>query len=109
MKNYTLTLSDISDYAVRLRAEERSAATVTKYLRDARAFAAWLEGSTVTKEETARWKARLLDQGLAHATVNAKLSAVNGLFRSLGWEDCRVKFLKVQRRAFRDAARELTP
>ena len=50
----------------------------------------------------------LLTKGLAPATVNAKLSALNGLFRFLGWEDCRVRFLKVQRRAFRDAARELT-
>ena len=32
---------------------------------------------------------------------NAKLSALNGLFRFLGWEECRVKFLRVQRRVFR--------
>lgn len=47
-------------------------------------------------------------QGLLPATVNGKVSAVNGLFRFLGWEDCRVKFLKLQRRAFRDASRDLT-
>mgnify|MGYP002920337276 CR=1 FL=1 len=35
------------------------------------------------------------------------LAALNGLFRFLGWEECRVKFLKVQRRLFRDAGREL--
>ena len=36
------------------------------------------------------------------------LAALNGLFRFLGWDECRVKFLKVQRRLFRDAGRELT-
>ena len=36
------------------------------------------------------------------------LAALNGLFRLLGWEECRVKFLKIQRRLFRDPARELT-
>ena len=35
------------------------------------------------------------------------LAAVNGLFRFLGW-GIRVKFLKVQRRLFRDQSRELT-
>jgi site-specific recombinase XerD len=41
-------------------------------------------------------------------TVNAKLSAVNAFFRFLGWEDCRVKFLKVQRQLFREAGRDLS-
>ena len=41
-------------------------------------------------------KEGLLGSGLAPATVNAKLSALNGLFRFLGWEDCRVRFLKLQ-------------
>lgn len=34
--------------------------------------------------------------------------ALNGLFHFLGWDGCRVKFLRVQRRLFRDAGRELT-
>lgn len=36
------------------------------------------------------------------------LAALNGLFRFLGWDECRARFLKVQRRLFRDASRELT-
>lgn len=36
------------------------------------------------------------------------LAALNGLFRFMGWEDCRVKFLKIQRRLFRDPSRELS-
>ena len=36
------------------------------------------------------------------------LAALNGLFHFLGWDECRAKFLKVQRRLFRDAGRELT-
>ena len=56
----------------------------------------------------ARWRDSLLAKGLSPATVNAKLCALNGLFRFLGWNDCRVKFLKIQRRAFRDPVRELS-
>ena len=36
------------------------------------------------------------------------LAAVNALLRFLGREDCRIKFLRVQRRAFREQSREMT-
>ena len=108
MNNQILTPEQISAYAAYLRPEERAAATVNKYLRDITVFAAWLGGRPVTKEAAAQWKAELLDMGQAPATINAKLSAINGLFQFYGWNDCRVKFLKVQRKIFRDSARELT-
>lgn len=107
MKNHVLTLADFNAYAAHLCAEEHAAATVEKYLRDVRSFAAWLGDRSVTKEAAAEWKAELLAQGRAPTTVNAKLSAINGLFRFLGWDECRVKFLKVQRRIFREPHREL--
>lgn len=108
MKKRTLTDTHLTAYARFLRQEERAPATIEKYLRDVRAFAFWLDGRTVTRELASEWKARLLSQDLSPSTVNGKLSAVNSLFRFLGWEDCRVKFLKLQRRAFRDASRDLT-
>ena len=54
------------------------------------------------------WKAHLVQQRQAPSTINTALAALNGLFRFLGWEDCRAKFLKVQRRIFRAPERELT-
>ena len=104
----TLTTKLISDYTAFLRTEERADATMEKYSRDIITFAAWLGNAPVTKEAVTQWKERLLEDELSPATVNAKLSAVNGLLRFLGWEECRVKFVKVQRRAFRDAARDLS-
>lgn len=106
--NRQILQSHIAAYADFLRQEERAPATVEKYLRDVRTFVSWLDGRLVTKQLAAEWKACLLSRGLSPATVNGKVSAVNGLFRFLGWEDCRVKFLKLQRRAFRDASRDLT-
>ena len=103
-----ITVQHIQSYQAHLRRAERSAGTVENYLRHARAFAGWLSGRPVTREVAAGWKRHLLETGYAPATVNAMLAALNGLFRFLGWEDCRVKFLKVQRRLFRDPARELS-
>ena len=46
--------------------------------------------------------------GVVSATVNGKLTALDRLLAFLGWEDCRVKHLRVQRQLFRDSARELS-
>lgn len=108
MNQYQVTEKQIVGYSRYLRAEERGAGTVEKYLRDVRAFARWLGGRPVSRERAAGWKSHLLDTGYAPATINSMLAALNGLFRFLGWDECRVKFLKVQRRLFRDTARELT-
>ena len=107
MDHHTLTAERIDGYARFLRTEERAAATVEKYCRDALAFAGWLGERPLTKEAVAGWKDRLLEDGASPATINAKLSAVNGLLRFLGREECRVNFVKIQKRAFRDASRDL--
>ena len=108
MATHRLTPQQIQAYTRHLQLEERSPTTVEKYLRDVRAFALWLNGRTISKELTSEWKTHLVAQNYAPTTINAMLSALNGLFAFLNWGECRVKFLKIQRRLFRDAARELT-
>ena len=103
-----ITLQDLDRFRNYLRRQERSTGTVENYLRYARAFVSRLEGRRVTKELTAAWKEEMVARGYAPATVNAMLAAVNGLLAFLDRKDCQVKFLKVQRRLFRDPARELT-
>ena len=107
MKERLLTSEHLAAYGRHLKQEERAPATVEKYLRNIRAFARWLDGGAVTREAVTGWKEHLLAQRRTPSTVNAALAALNGLFRFLGWEGCRAKFLKVQRRMFRDPAREL--
>ena len=108
MEDFKLTAERIAAYGRYLKQEERTLATLEKYLRDVRAFALWLDGEAVTQEAVTGWKERLLVERRAPSTVNTALSALNGLFRFLGWEGCRARFVKVQRRLFRDPARELT-
>ena len=108
MNERTLSESVLADYDRWLRREERASATREKYLRSIRVFAAWLGGAAVTKDTVTEWKTQLVERHQAPSTVNTALAALNGLFRFLGWEDCRAKFLKVQRRIFRDSERELT-
>lgn len=90
-----------------LLAEEREPATIEKYLREVRSFAAWLDNDQVTKEQVTKWKEQLVLSGCQPATVNGKLAALNKFFTFLGWQNCRVKYLKIQRRVFRSREREL--
>ena len=107
MNDHRLTTEQIAAYALYLRAEEHAPGTIEKYLRDVRAFARWMEGKPMTGELAAAWKEHLLATGHKPVTVNSMLAALNSLFRFLGW-DIKVKFLKIQRRLFRDQSRELT-
>ena len=107
MKERKLTASVLNRFRQELLRRERSAPTIEKYLHDVRTFAVWLDGREVTPEAVLAWKRELVDQ-FKPGTVNGKLAAVNALFAFAGWPDCQARSLKVQRRAFRDNARELT-
>ena len=103
MPERTIDPAQLASYTAHLRREERSPGTIEKYLRDIRAFAGWLDGRPVSRELVAEWRDHLLSKDYAPVTINSMLAALNGLFHFLGWDECRVKFLKVQRRLFRDA------
>lgn len=91
-----------------LRMEARSEGTVEKYLRDVRQFMAWLGSDEVTKDAAASWKEHLLSGGYRPSTVNGKLASLNAFLVFTGRNEARVKPLKLQRKLFRDAGRELT-
>ena len=96
-------------FARALRAAERSPGTIEKYLRDVCQFAAWTGGGAVSREGAAAWRDSLLEGGYAPVTVNSMVAAVNQFFTFLGWEDCKVKALKIQRKLFRDDRRGADP
>ena len=108
MQDYTITGEQLQAFRQRLVWEEKSPATIEKYLRDAAAFTAWLDGRAASKAAAGAWKAALLEAKLAPATINVKLAAVNRFLVFLGWPAFRVKPLRIQRRLFRDDSRELT-
>lgn len=104
----TILQRELKAFASCPRQEDRSHGTVDKYLHDASGFSAWLGDRKLNKENAAAWRDRLVEQGYAPSTINSMLSAVNHLLKFLGREDCKIKFLRVQRKAFRDQNRELT-
>lgn len=95
MDEQKITEEQIAAYAQYLRAEERAAGTIEKYLRDLTTFTRWLNGENVTKERVVEWKKVLQENGYAAVTINSMLASLNGFFRLTGRKGCRVKYLKV--------------
>lgn len=104
----TITPQTIASFARALADDERAPGTVAKYRRDAAAFAAWLGARSLDKAAVTGWKTQLVAHGYAPVTINTMLAALNSLLRFLGRDDLRARFLRVQRRLFRDPARSLS-
>ena len=102
-----LTAQHLVAFAAHLRAAERSPATVEKYMRDVRAFAAYAGNRPVTRQAVIAYK-QLLQTRYAVRSVNAMLAALNSLFAFLGWHHLKVKALKLQKQIFCPEEKELT-
>lgn len=103
---FSITEADISAFRLALRSEERSSGTVAQYGRAVLGLRRWLDGRGVTQKLLNAWKGELALRYSAR-TVNAMLAAVNCFCKFAGLP-FRLRFLRVQRAMFRDAARDLT-
>ena len=107
MKGRLLTAAEIAEFTEHLVLEERSAATVEKYVRDVRAFAAYAPDGEITKETVIAYK-KHLQEIYAVRSVNSMLASINCLFTFLGWHDLKVKTLKLQQQVYCPEEKELT-
>lgn len=106
-KSLCLTVTLIQRYAGHLCDQERSAATIQKYVHDLTALSTFLDGRPMTKGLLLEWKEGLIGR-FAPASVNAMLAAVNRFLTFLGRNDLRLRPLKIQRALFLPADKELT-
>lgn len=105
--NHKIISDKIAKYAEHLRQEERSGNTVSKYIRDIRAFFTFLAETEISKNNVLDWKEHL-SAIYSPASVNSMLAAVNGFLEWAGLSSCKVKPLKIQREIFAKPERELT-
>ena len=102
-----VTNDRIGGYCAALVAAEYAQETIAKYRRDIYALAIWLNNRPATQENLTEWKSSLMAKNYAPCTINSMLAAANGFFRHMGW-GIKLKFLRIQRRLYRDGARELS-
>ena len=108
MRERKIRMEDVQGFARYLCELEYAPGSREKYLRDIRIFQKWSTQQTVDRELTAAWKNHLMDKGCRPETINSKLSALNRFFSYMGWDELRVRYLRIQRRLFRNTDRELT-
>ena len=108
MEEKRITETNVTAYTAYLKRIERSNNTIEKYHRDVLSFARWLNNRSVDCKNVVEWKQYLLQKGYAPATINSMLIAVNRFFDIMGWADCKVNTLKLQKRLFREEKRDLT-
>lgn len=97
----------LQKFEVYLKSEERSDATIGKYMRDVRHFAAFVGTGEIDRQAVLTYKQRL-ERDYAIASANSMLAALNCFFRFCGWHDLCVKQFKVQKKSFCPAEKELT-
>ena len=107
-KKMQLTQREFDQFEDYLRHDEREESTIEAYLRSLTRFAEWADGRAVTKELAMEWKSALSESGYRPISVNAMLAAVNKFFTCMGREDCKVKYLKLQRQMFRKSEKDLS-
>ena len=98
----------IDSYREQLVRDEKSTATIEKYLRDVRAFFAFIGERALTKEEVITYKQFLIEKQYSVKSINSMLVSVNSLLAFLGWSDCRVKSIRQQRQIYCTEEKELT-
>ena len=107
MQEIKIERSKLAEFETELKNNEKSAATVEKYVRDVRFFLSFAEGREIDKKILLEYKAEL-GKNYAVASANSMLAAVNSFLRFLGRAELCVKQFRVQRQAFCSEEKELT-
>ena len=105
MKKITKKLID--KFKLYLVAEEKSVATLDKYIRDITMFMNWLSNRAIDKSVVLEYK-QMLIENYAPASVNSIISSLNSFFAYNEWFELKVKALKIQKQIFANKEKELT-
>ncbi|MBO5035831.1 MAG: tyrosine-type recombinase/integrase [Clostridia bacterium] len=108
MRERVITQKIIQLFAEYLIREEKSTATVEKYLRDVRAFFVFVKNKIVTKELALSYKKYLQEKQYAVRSINSMIASLNSFFDFNGWSELKLKALKQQKQTYCSEEKELT-
>ena len=107
MKKRIVEKKKLQAFELYLRNDERSAATIEKYMRDVRYFAELVGASEISKQTVLEYKNKL-GASYAVSSANSMIAALNSFLHFCGWHDLCIKQFKVQRQAYCSEEKELT-
>lgn len=102
-----ITDMTITSYEQYLIEEEKSSATLKKYIHDVRVFSSWLGNRELSKKAVLEYKQKLANEKTT-TSINSALSSLNSFFEFNGWHDLRAKMLKIQKQIFISRQKELS-
>lgn len=108
-KGYFITEQILKEYKIHLVMEEKSKATISKYICDIKKLAEYASGRSITKELVVAYKEDLrTKKNYKLSSINSFLAAANRLFEYLGWYGLHVKTYRIQKEAFTPAGKDLS-
>lgn len=97
----------LNEFRCFLKNDERSVATIEKYMRDLNCFVNFVGTDGISKENIINYK-NSLPQKYALTSANSMLAALNAFLRFCGWQDLCVKQFRIQKEAYCPEDKELT-
>ena len=107
MKKKFINNAKIQEFEAYLRNEEKSEATIGKYLHDVKCFADYIGASDVCKQSVMEYK-QSLGKAYAVTSANSMIAALDCFLKFCGWHELCVKQFKIQRQAYCPEEKELT-
>ena len=97
----TVTNKLVEKFREYLYEEEKSNATVSKYICDIKKLKEYANGHELDKKLIVSYKEYLQNKGCYKSgSINSFLVAANCFFQFMGWNDLKIKTRKVQKKAF---------
>lgn len=107
MQNEQVSINWIEQFEIHLKQEEKSPATIEKYLRDIQKFYTFLEDRPISKTETISYK-HYLSTRYTTTSINSMLVSLNVYLRFIEHPEYCVKLHKIQQQLFCKESKELT-
>lgn len=99
----------IKDYKLYLHEQEKSKATITKYLRDLQKLVDFAKDRELSKLLMIEYKEHLKSSAdYKTSSINSFIVAANRFFDYLEWYDLKIKTFKIQKEAFMPENKELS-
>lgn len=97
----------IAQFESRLSEEEKSRATIEKYIHDVKGFVGFLNGEEATKMKILEYKTELMNT-YAPSSVNSIVASLNSFFTFLEHPELKMRSMRMQQRIFMNKEKELT-
>lgn len=107
MNSRLLSEKLVANFKNYLNQEEKSMATINKYICDVKKFYLYAGCQEISKSLVISYK-KELQKKYKTSSVNSMLVALNRFFEFLDWPDLKVKELRIQKRVFSKEEEELT-